>query len=65
FVFGVMIEFTIVNYAQRQGRSFHLFLRRTSTSDHATRKPPEGLAQKAHRVLAKLRGRGEHRTLEE
>ncbi|KAK6011554.1 Neurotransmitter-gated ion-channel transmembrane region, partial [Ostertagia ostertagi] len=51
FVFGVMIEFTIVNYAQRQ-----------ASTPHPTRKPPEGLVQKAHRVFDKFRGRGEHRT---
>ncbi|KAK6041090.1 Neurotransmitter-gated ion-channel transmembrane region, partial [Cooperia oncophora] len=56
FVFGVMIEFTIVNYAQRQA----------STDHQNTKKAPEGFSQKAHRVFDKFRGRGEnHRTLEE
>nr|QCU71396.1 GABA/glycine receptor subunit ggr-2 [Haemonchus contortus] len=55
FVFGVMIEFTIVNYAQRQA----------STDPQSTKKPPENFAQKAHRVFDKFRGRPDHRTLEE
>ncbi|KAL6736718.1 hypothetical protein Aduo_007038 [Ancylostoma duodenale] len=54
FVFGVMIEFTIVNYVQRQ-----------ETSDPAIpKRRPKSFACRAHKVLQRFRGK-EHRTLEE
>ncbi|KIH44997.1 hypothetical protein ANCDUO_24967, partial [Ancylostoma duodenale] len=72
FVFGVMIEFTIVNYVQRQGKNS---LRRSltvpshvdlpETSDPAiSKRRPESFACRAHKVLQRFRGK-EHRTLEE
>ncbi|WKX96755.1 hypothetical protein Q1695_012867 [Nippostrongylus brasiliensis] len=55
FVFGVMIEFTIVNYAQRQ-----------ASSEPASKKYSGSIVQRAQRAIGRFRGRSrEHRTLEE
>ncbi|VDP43673.1 unnamed protein product [Heligmosomoides polygyrus] len=55
FVFGVMIEFTIVNYAQRQASSEPL----------ATRKNTATIMRGAQRMLDRFRSRADHRELEE
>ncbi|ETN68681.1 hypothetical protein NECAME_05526 [Necator americanus] len=49
-----MIEFTIVNYVQRQATS----------APGGTKKRPESFAYRAHKVLQRFRSK-EHRTLEE
>ncbi|CAJ0605527.1 unnamed protein product [Cylicocyclus nassatus] len=54
FVFGVMIEFTIVNYVQRQA----------STTDAKTKNVRESLTMRAQRILQRCCGK-EDRTMDE
>ncbi|GMT32120.1 hypothetical protein PFISCL1PPCAC_23417, partial [Pristionchus fissidentatus] len=62
FVFGVMIEFTIVNYAQRQGRKCtrREMLNETEKDEEEKREGKISVSERARNLITRIRGTTEH-----
>ncbi|CAI4226763.1 unnamed protein product [Auanema sp. JU1783] len=69
FVFGVMIEFTIVNYAQRQGRKWHRsdaeIVMASSLESVAEKKRSEQLSHRARDIIDRLKGKDHQQLVED